>query len=279
MENISFFAVDIFICAVVFLSFIFGWARGATKEILSVVAWLGGGYLAISLFPYAKEFTRIHISHKLIADFVTASGLFILFLTLLSVFNYFCSNLVRNSVLNTTDKALGGIFGIIRGVVILAVFDLVFNHCMLNETPKFVENSKLRPTIASISNFMVLILPEDLQTKILDHMSQVKKQALMDFVKDSVIDKVIPGNSQNILNDAKNNIEAENAKKPQDIPEEDEFIEEEDIPLDTRTQSAEELATLKPKKIIIEKKDKDLSKKSRNDLDRLLAQYDNIDEG
>lgn len=278
MENISFFAVDIFICAVVFLSFIFGWARGATKEILSVVAWLGGGYLAVSLFPYAKEFTRIHISHKLIADFVTASGLFILFLTLLSVFNYFCSNLVKKSVLNTTDKALGGIFGIIRGGVILAVFDIVINHCMLNEAPKFVEDSKLRPTIASISNFMVLILPEDLQAKILDHMSQIKKQALVDFVKDRVIDKIMPGNSQNILNGvSKNNIEAENAKKTKDISEEDEFIEEEDIPLDTGTQSAEELATLKPKKIIVEKRDKDLSKKSRNDMERLLAQYDNID--
>ncbi len=279
MAGISFFAVDIFICVVVLLSFIIGWVRGATKEVLSVVAWLGGGYLAISFFPYAKEFTRTYISHKLIADFVTACGLFILFLTLLSVFNYFCSNLVKKSVLNTTDKALGGIFGIARGAVILVAFDLIINQCMLNETPKFVENSRLRPVVTSLSNFIVLVLPEDLQERILEHMSLVKKQTLMSFIKDRVIEKIIPDGSQNVLgSDSKNNIEAENAKKTPELAEEDEFIEEESMPLNNGTQSAEELATLKPKRMTINKKDKDLSKKSRNDMDRLLAQYDDVGE-
>ncbi len=279
MEDISFFAVDTFICVVILLSFIIGWARGATKEILSVVAWIGGGYLAVSFFPYAKEFTRTYISHKLIADFSTACGLFILFLTLLSVFNYFCSNLVKKSMLNTTDKALGGIFGIARGAVILAAFDLIINQCMLNETPKFVENSKLRNVVTSLSNFMILVLPEDLQNKILEHMSQMKKQTLMSFVRDRVVDKIIPDGSQNVLDTgSRNNIEAENVKKSSEITEEDEFIEEESVPLDNGTQSAEELATLKPKKIVVNKKDKDLSKKSRNDMDRLLAQYDNFGE-
>ena len=279
MEDISFFAVDIFICAVVLLSFIIGWARGATKEILSVVAWLGGGYLAISFFPYAKEFTRNYISHKLIADFVTACGLFILFLTLLSVFNYFCSNFVKKSMLNTTDKALGGIFGIARGAVILALFDLIINQCMLNETPKFVENSKLRGVVTSISNFVILVLPEDLQGKILEHMSQVKRQNLMNFIKDRVVEKIIPDGSLNVLDaGSRNNVEAENAKKTPEIAEDDEFIEEESVPLNNGTQSAEELATLKPKKITVTKKDKDLSKKSKNDMDRILAQYDDVGE-
>ena len=279
MEDISFFAVDIFICMVVLLSFIIGWARGATKEILSVVAWIGGGYLAISFFPYAKEFTRNYISHKLIADFVTACGLFILFLTLLSVFNYFCSNFVKKSMLNTTDKALGGIFGIARGAVILALFDLIINQCMLNETPKFVENSKLRGVVTNISNFVILVLPEDLQEKILEHMSQVKRQNLMSFIKDRVVEKIIPDGSHNVLEvESRNNVEAENAKKTPEIAEEDEFIEEESVPLNNGTQSAEELATLKPKKITVTKKDKDLSKKSKNDMDRILAQYDDVGE-
>ena len=182
-------------------------------------------------------------------------------------------------MLNTTDKALGGIFGIARGAVILAAFDLIINQCMLNETPKFVENSKLRNVVTSLSNFMILVLPEDLQNKILEHMSQMKKQTLMSFIRDRVVDKIIPDGSQNVLDTgSRNNIEAENVKKSSEITEEDEFIEEESVPLDNGTQSAEELATLKPKKIVVNKKDKDLSKKSRNDMDRLLAQYDNFGE-
>lgn len=150
---------------------------------------------------------------------------------------------------------------------------------MLNETPKFVENSRLRPVVTSLSNFIVLVLPEDLQEKILEHMPLVKKQTLMSFIKDRVIEKIIPDGSQNVLgSDSKNNIEAENAKKTPELAEEDEFIEEESMPLNNGTQSAEELATLKPKRMTINKKDKDLSKKSRNDMDRLLAQYDDVGE-
>ena len=278
MENISFFSVDIFIFVVVLLSFIVGWIRGATKEILSVVAWIGGAYLAVTLFPYAKNLTRSYISHKLIADFVTGCGLFIAFLTLLSIFNYFCSNLVKKSMMNVTDKALGGIFGIVRGVIILAVIDLVVNQCMFNETPKWVENSTLRPKITSVTNFMILILPEDVQEKVLSHMSQIKKQSLLDFVKDDVIETIAPNAVNNVFEEtAKDKVVAENAKAKEEAQDDEEFIEAEDVTPD-KTQTAEELATLKPKKIIVEKKEKAISKKGRNDMDRLLDQYDDVDE-
>ena len=278
MENISFFTVDIFIFFVVLLSFVIGWIRGATKEILSVVAWIGGIYLAVILFPYAKDITRSYISHNLIADFATACGLFVAFLTLLSIFNYFCSNFVKKSMLNTTDKALGGIFGIARGVIILAIFDLIINQCMFNETPKWIENSKLRPAISSISNFMILILPDDLQNKILSHMSQIKKQSLLDFVKEDIIESMAPNSIPNILEgSAKNSVIAENAKQSEQISDEEEFIEVDDE-ISNKPQSAEELATLKPKKITLEKKEKDISKKGRNDMNRLLDQYDDVDE-
>lgn len=280
MENISFFSVDIFIVIVIALSFIIGWVRGATKEILAVVAWIGGIYLSISLFPHAKELTRLYINHKLIADFATACGLFVLFLTILSVFNYFCSNLIKKSMLNTTDKALGGIFGIIRGTVILAVLDLVINQCMMNETPKWIENSKLRPTINSVSNFIILVLPENVQDKLLSHMSQLKKQSLLDFVKDDIIDSIAPNTLGEMLEkSSKHKVIAKNANLINEKEEnfDDEFIEDEEITLD-KNQTAEELATLKPKKLIVEKNEKEITKKERNDMDRLLDQYDDVDE-
>ena len=279
MMDFTFFSVDVFIIIIVFLSFIIGWARGATREILSVVAWCGGIYLAIALFPYAKEFMRGYISHKLIADFVTVCGLFIMFLTLLSVFNYFCSNLVKKSMLNTTDKALGGLFGIFRGAIILAIIELIINQCMLSEPPKFIENSKLRPTITAISNFMILVLPDELQEKILTRMPQNKKQMLMDFLKDGLINKMTPHDAMNILEHSeKNRVIAEDAKKTDEKPEDDEFIEDEDISIGQKAQSAEELATLRPKKVETERHAHKLNSKSRNDMDRLLSQYEAVEE-
>lgn len=256
-------SVDIIIISIVLLSLIFGWVRGLTKEMLSIIAWFGGGYLAVILFPYTKELARSYINHGLIADFVTICGLFVLFLTIISIFNYFCSNFIKKSVLNITDKALGAIFGIVRGILIVAILDLVIAQCMLNETPKWIEDSKLRPTITSVSDFIILILPDPIQAKILSHMNQIKKQSLLDFIQNDFLTNIPLKETLN------NSAVAENINK-----EDEEFIDDDtDIP-----QTAEELATLKPKKIQVEKKEPGINSKERNDMDRLLDQYDDIDE-
>lgn len=273
MDSLKFFSVDAFICLVVAVSFIVGWARGATKEILAVVSWIGGGYLAISLFPYAKDITRSYIAHKLIADFVTACILFIVFLTILSVVNYFCSNFVKKSMLNTTDKALGGIFGIIRGVVILSILELILNQFYSVEgNQQWLENSRLRPFVTNISNFIILILPNDIQEKIISHMSQLEKQSLVNFLEKDILGK----NSNIDLDNDSNSFFAENANKPA-LDDYEEFIED-DESQPSKNQTAEDLAMLKPKKVVVEKKEKDISKKERNDMDRILDQYDNMDE-
>lgn len=257
------FSADIVIISIVLLSLIFGWLRGITKEILSIVAWVGGIYLAIILFPYTKELARSYINHGLIADFVTVCGLFVLFLTIISIFNYFCSNFIKKSVLNMTDKALGAIFGIVRGILIVAILDLVIAQYMLNEPPKWIEDSKLRPTITSISDFIILILPDSMQSKVLSHMNQMKKQSLLNFIQNDFLTN-IPSKE---LNSSKF---AENANKE----ESEEFIDD-----DTDMhQTAEELATLKPKRIQVEKKETERNSRERNDMDRLLDQYDDIDE-
>ena len=313
MNTISFFAADIFIVFVTLTSLFIGWARGGTKEILSVISWVGGGYLTWSLFPYAKDITRSYISHGLIADFVTGCVLFILFLTILSVFNYFCSSFVKQSVLNKADKALGGAFGILRGLVILAIMDLIASQCMFSETPKWLENSKLRPTINTVSNFIILVLPDSVQDSILSYLPQIKKQSLFDFVKEDIVKNTKNLKDANMEDDlfdgfARNNVTASIGEKTHsnnevanedlaesgdDITTADKILkEDEKAPVAhpaTTGQSAVDLATLKPRKQSESPENKQSesskkapplkrNKKERFDMDRLLDQYDNVDE-
>ncbi|MDR0942261.1 MAG: CvpA family protein [Holosporales bacterium] len=284
MEAINFSAVDLFILGVAALSLIIGWIRGATKEILSVVAWVGGIYLAISSFPYAQSFTRSYIKHGLIADFVTACGLFILFLTILSVLNYYCSNFVKKSALNVTDKALGGVFGIGRAVVILAVADLVVNQCVFTDTPKWLEDSKLRPIVGNVSNFMVLIMPKELQDKLLSHMSQMKKESLLGFIKNDLIENISPDSVNDMIEEGFDDkivakvtaVDGGNASAKEDL--DNEFIE--DVDVDKNEQSAKELATLKPKKSVASerKQNKSPTRNQKNEMGRILDQYDDVNE-
>ncbi|MDR3224222.1 MAG: CvpA family protein [Holosporales bacterium] len=271
MRAVDLLTADVLIVVVAALSFLIGWVRGATKEILSVIAWIGGIYLTITIFPYVQSFARCYIEHGLIADFLTVCALFIVFLTLLSVLNYFCSNIVKTSLLNTADKALGGMFGIARAVVILAVIDIAVNQ-FVTVTPNWLECSKLRQTISGVSNYLIILLPDDIQTKLLSHMSQIKKQNFLDFIRGEII-----GNITQNLED--NKVTAVDGNKASEEEQEDVIEEKPQQHSETSGQSAEDLATLRPKKNSeTDAPSKGITKMERNDLSRLIDQYDNVDE-
>lgn len=272
MGSFGFSIVDILIVVVILLSLIVGWIRGATKEILSIIAWGGSIYLTILIFPQIKDIARSKISHGLIADFLTICILFIIFLAFLSIVSYLCSNFIKKSMLNTTDKALGGIFGIFRGVVILAVIDFFVVQCLINDTPKIILESNLRPYVSNISNYMLLILPDSVQEKLISHLSQSKRQGILDFLKDGIFDQV-ELNLPDIVETAKPlDDEFMIEKEPDEIQD---IAEPKEHP-----QSAEDLSTLRPRKNSQTKikKSEYQEKKERQDMDRLLDQYDDVDE-
>ncbi|MDR0695774.1 MAG: CvpA family protein [Holosporales bacterium] len=285
MGSLGFSAVDTFIVATVVVSFIIGWVRGVTKEVLSVVSWVLGIYLSITLFPHVKDFARERINHGLMADFVTVCALFILFLTMLSALNYFCSNMIKNSILNTPDKALGGLFGIIRAIVILVIIDLGINQFVLTNPPEWLNQSRLRPILNNISNCIILVLPEDIQDQLLAHLSQLKKQSLLDFVKNDLIESFASDAVENIIEEGKQSIAIDGAQEVKNGENEDETqldvnTADSDQSTHKTRQTAEELATLKPKKM---KPTPDgqggiLTKRGKLDMERILNQYDDVDE-
>jgi membrane protein required for colicin V production len=285
MSNINFSAVDVFIVATVMVSFILGWIRGITKEILSIVSWILGIYLAVVLFPYVKDFARAHISHGLIADFATVCALFVFFLTILSALNYFCSNVVKKSVLNTPDKALGGIFGIIRAAVILGIIDLVVNQFITTAQPPWLSDSTLRPTISNISNVIILMLPDNIQDKLLAHMSQMKKQNLQNFIREYFMETIIPESTNNIARETQNAIASDKSNNKEIVDLDDLYNKtpENDFSLTpmNKQQTAEDLATLKPKKITStpdKASTETVTKRGKLDLERILDQYDNTEK-
>ncbi|MDR0640211.1 MAG: CvpA family protein [Holosporales bacterium] len=283
MDLDSLFSIDLFVVCVVLVSFVIGWIRGATREILSVVSWIGAICFTVWAFPHAKNIARSYISHGLIADFITSCVLFIVFLTLLSLLNYFFSNVVRKSALNVPDKALGSIFGITRGLIILAVLDITLTQCFMSEVPEWLKKSKTYPVISSISNFLIIILPDSAQDKILSHMTLFKKQSLMNFVRDNVfsnidipeIDKPVNNKTEAKPEEYIGLGESPMAEPSEEPPHRNDAADENRKP--PKKQTATDLATLKPKKNDEQKKeetkiDPKTSKRIKMDLDRIIEQ-------
>ena len=74
---------DLIFVGVLILSACMGVVRGITKEILSLLSWVGAVTMAYILFPVTQHFARTQITNPMLADGVTIFAIFIIFLVVL----------------------------------------------------------------------------------------------------------------------------------------------------------------------------------------------------
>ena len=115
--------IDILVILVLFASLIFGFFRGFVKELMSLVAWMSAFFVAYYfsssvaiVLPFDAEF-----SIKYVTGFVL---IFIFVLIISSILIKFISAFVHKIGLGASNIILGGLFGILRGVII--VYFLIF---------------------------------------------------------------------------------------------------------------------------------------------------------
>ena len=108
---------------VLFSSLIFGFFRGFVKELLSLMAWAFAFFVAYYfsssvaiMLPFEAEF-----SIKYVGSFVL---IFIFVLIVSSILIKFLSTFIHKIGLGASNIILGGLFGILRGVIV--VYLLIF---------------------------------------------------------------------------------------------------------------------------------------------------------
>ena len=124
MEEYALGWPDIFIAGVIVLSIIIGLLRGLIKESISLVTWIIAIILAVIFSPeLAKQMTFTKV-----ALIQTVTAFFIIFISAVlvgSIFNFFVGKLIRKTPFSSPDRALGGIFGLLRGVVVVTIVILL----------------------------------------------------------------------------------------------------------------------------------------------------------
>ncbi len=171
MESIN--TLDIIIVAVVGLSAIIGMYRGLVREILSLAAWIGAGWIALTLYDPAKDLVKRWVDDPQWAGIVAGAGLFILALVaLLIIAGYLSRNTKRASLLGPANRMLGVIFGILRGGVVVALVYIATVHVMdlyeeegadQKENPKWVETSRLLPHVRAAAGAIERLVPEKMR--------------------------------------------------------------------------------------------------------------------
>ncbi|MES3008103.1 MAG: CvpA family protein [Pseudomonadota bacterium] len=114
--------VDLTILLITAVSCLFGLWRGFVREVLSLLAWIAALLLAR---VYSEDLAPVlgsWIDGAAMRQVFAFALLFIATLLLGALVNFLVAKLIDVSGLKLTDRLLGGLFGIARGVVIVMVF-------------------------------------------------------------------------------------------------------------------------------------------------------------
>ena len=145
MEALGLNLADWFILIVLIASGIISFARGFTKEFLSLFLWLAAFIAAISLEYLATPKINEFIGNKEISKIISYIAVFVIFIFIGGMIIKFISKLIKWSGASGFDRFLGVVFGLIRGSIVLFVIFLLLPSGI--KTTDLINNSKITPII------------------------------------------------------------------------------------------------------------------------------------
>lgn len=149
---------DYLVLLVVIASVVISLMRGLVREILSLVSWVVAMVVA-NLYgeALAELLPNVIPGHvtRLIVAFI---ALFVAVKLLMMLLTLAIESIIKAGGLSIADRGLGGLFGFVRGVVIVLVAVLL---CGMTAIPQqaFWKNALLRPMTESLARTAMPFLP------------------------------------------------------------------------------------------------------------------------
>lgn len=153
--------VDYFLLAIITISALLSLWRGFVREALSLVSWITALWVAVLFFEDFSDWLTRWIDTPSVREVVAFAVLFVTTVLLGGLVNYLAGELVSKTGLTATDRALGIVFGIARGVIIVAVLVLLAGLTSLPKDPWWSE-SLLLAHFQDMALWLRSFLPPDI---------------------------------------------------------------------------------------------------------------------
>ena len=178
----GFTIIDAVVAAVIILSAILAWSRGFVRESLAILGWIAAAVLAfifagqmrplIAQLPYLDKFLGDSCELATIAGFAVV---FALALVVFSILTPLFSSVVQRSALGGIDQGAGFLFGVARGVLIVAIAFIVYDRVMTSQQVPMVENSRSAQVFERMRGQMDEQLPDDALIVLSEPIDQVSE--------------------------------------------------------------------------------------------------------
>lgn len=145
----GFTIIDGVVAVIVVLSALLAYARGFVREAMAIAGWVAAAVLAFIFAPTTVPLVReIPVLSDFLGDscelsiIVAFAGVFTLALIVVSFFTPLFSSLVKRSALGGLDQGLGFLFGVVRGILLIAIAFFVYETVMTGDQFTVVDESR-----------------------------------------------------------------------------------------------------------------------------------------
>lgn len=164
----GFTIVDAVVAVVILLSAILAYSRGVVREILAIAGWVAAAVLAFIFAPQAEPLIKqIPVLDKFLGGSCELSviaafaAVFAVALIVMSIFTPLFSSAVQRSALGGVDQGLGFLFGVLRGILLVAVAFVAYDRAMSGAGIPVVDNSQSAKVFASLQDRLNAEVPAD----------------------------------------------------------------------------------------------------------------------
>jgi membrane protein required for colicin V production len=145
----GFTIIDGVVALIIVVSALLAYSRGVVREAMAIAGWIIAAVLAFMFAPQVEPLVKeIPVLGGYIADSCELSIIaafavvFAVALIVVSFFTPLFSSLVHRSVLGGLDQGAGFLFGVARGVLLVAIAFFVYDTVMTGQSFTIVDESR-----------------------------------------------------------------------------------------------------------------------------------------
>lgn len=153
---------DYVILGIVAISILVGAIRGFVKEAFSLLVWVAAFLVAFQYSGALALHLESHIELPSVRTSLAFVSLFLLVLLIGGLITFLVGKLVEKTGLSGTDRLLGGVFGGIRGLVIVLAVILVAGLTPVPQDPWW-KQSRMIQSLMPLAEWTAQFLPDYLQ--------------------------------------------------------------------------------------------------------------------
>ena len=206
--------IDAVIIAIIAISVIVAFFRGFISEALSLVVWILAFMGAVMYYQdvgkmlpniFGGSLGSLNSEDSIFSDLISFAITFIGLLILLGLVNLLITFILRRLSISWPDRLLGAVFGLLRGMFIVAIVSLFVIESPLKET-EYWSNAKLSKMATSWAHTLSSFIPENflesINTAVIEPAKESIQQgstSLREQAADAMIERISQPNNEVIL--------------------------------------------------------------------------------